>query len=164
MIKEEIEAATHQPSPRSKYLEFTVKLAIATVVISIGLTSIADSIITSITDVLDSRLANAYSRFDTKELTSKLRAELKDDKTQIRLKGLLITNPAVNYRVSEIEEKDGNLVAAIDEIYLALGLLELHGADRATKEKYAVRLRDLERKLGESKSSASKAAQKVGGL
>ena len=162
MIKEESEAATHQPSSRSKYLEFTVKLAIATVVISIGLTSIADSIITSITDVADSRLAKVYSRFDTKELTSKLRAELKDEKTQIRLKGLLTTNPAVNYRVSEIEENDGNLVAAIDEIYLALGLLEMHGADRATKEKYAARLRNLERKLSESKSPASKATQKTG--
>jgi len=57
------------------------------------------------------------------------------------------TNRAVHWRISLIEERKNNLKAAIDEIELALGLLKLHSANSAIKERDLARLQDLNRSL-----------------
>jgi hypothetical protein len=46
-----------------------------------------------------------------------------------------------------MEEKDGKLENAIEEIELALGLFELHPENIAAREKYIHRLKDLKQKL-----------------
>jgi len=137
MSQETEPVTSRQQRPGSNYVNFTVKVVIATIAISLGLAYVADSIVDSIVNTVD-----------IQPIKSKLRKALSEERTRIRLKGLLTTNPAVNYRVSLIEENKGNLEAAIDEIELALGLLELHSADRATKDKYVSRLQELKRKLG----------------
>ena len=145
MSQEENTSASLQPAFWQRYTDFTVKLMLLTVVVSLGITYAADSIFNSFMDTV-------ATQFNMTPLRDKLRATLSDEKTRVRLKGLLTTNPAVHYRVAAIEERDGNVVAAIEDIELALGLLEMHGADRATKEKYTSRLQELKRKLGASSS------------
>ena len=126
-----------KPTPRqgklgSNYLSFAIKTLIATIFVSLGFLFVASSIV---------------DMFDLQPVRNGLRKALGEEKTRIRLTGLLTTNPAVHYRVSLIEERDGNMNAAIDELELALGLLELHSVDRATREKYQSRLQELKRKL-----------------
>jgi hypothetical protein len=130
MDKETAAMAADQKITGSGYLNFIIKVAIVTAIAALGLAFIAESIEDAIPP-----------------LKNRVRQALKDPRTQIRLKGFLTTNPAVSYRVSLMEEKDGNLEAAIDEIELAIGLLELHSADRATQDKYTARLMELKRKL-----------------
>lgn len=129
----------------TRYIDFAVKLVIFTVVVSLGIINIADSIFTSFVEMASTQVKAAGTQIQP--MRTKLRAALSDEKTRLQLKGLLTTNPAVHYRVSLIEERKGNLAAAIEDIELALGLLEMHGADRATKEKYTARLQVLTHKV-----------------
>jgi hypothetical protein len=134
----EEEKAVPAPKPRKSgtgYVDFAVKVSIITVALALGAGYVFESIVQTL-----------VSTVNVPSLKTKLRTAMKDEKTRIRLKGLLTTNPAVHYRVSAIEEANGNLDAAIEEIDLALGLLELHQVDRATREKYQARLQDLTRK------------------
>ena len=140
MPQEENTIDAHQPAFWEKHADFAVKLAILTTAISLGSAYIIDSTMNSIVDTAS-------------PIRAKLRAALNDEKTMVRLKGLLTTNPATHYRVSVIEENSGNVTAAIEEIELAIGLLEIHNADRAAKEKYAMRLQELKRKLEMPKPS-----------
>ena len=140
MPQEESTVDSHQPAFWEKHADFAVKLAILTTAISLGSAYIIDSTMNSIVDTAS-------------PIRAKLRAVLNDEKTMVRLKGLLTTNPATHYRISVIEENSGNVTAAIEEIELAIGLLELHNADRAAKEKYAMRLQELKRKLEMPKPS-----------
>lgn len=80
-------------------------------------------------------------------LRDRVRVTLKDEVTQFRVKGLLTTNPAVHWRVSQVQETRGNVRGALDEIELGLGLLELHSQDRAAKERFAARRDALRRQL-----------------
>lgn len=129
MSQESKPAASHRSRD---YAAIAVKTAIVTFIVSVGLIFVVSS---------------TAELFDQQPLKAGIRKALKDEKTRFRVKGLLTTNPAVHWRVSLIEEHDGNLKAAIDEIELALGLLELHSAHRAVKEKYLARLQELNRKL-----------------
>ena len=51
-----------------------------------------------------------------------------------------VQNPAVLYKTSEIAESEGALDSAISDIELAIGLLELHGADKQVIKRYNERL------------------------
>ena len=124
-----------QPAPGTNYAGFMAKVAIVTVAAALGITYVAGAILEAVVNTMN-----------TQPLQEKVRKATRDEKTRIRLKGLLTINPAVHYRVAAIEEAKGNLAAAIEEIELALGLLELHAADRATQEKYRMRLQELMRK------------------
>ena len=126
------------------YLDFAVKVAIVTFAVAIGVAFVASSVIESV--------INAAK---LQPLKQKIRNAAREEKTRIRLKGLLTTNPAVHYRIAAIEEAKGNYEAAIEEIDLALGLLELHAVDRTTRDKYETRLQDLRRKLAQSTSSGN---------
>jgi hypothetical protein len=131
--------------PQNNYIGFAVKAAIVTVAVALGLTYVADSILDSV-----------VGSVNLQPLKEKVRTAVRDEKTRIRLKGLLTNNPAVHYRVAAIEEAKGNLDAAIEEIDLALGLLELHGADRTAREKYQTRLQELKRKQAAQPAAGAK--------
>lgn len=137
------QTAPPQPARGTNYIGFAVKVAIVTVAIVLGVTYAVDAILESV--------VNAVKLQPLKE---KIRNAARDEKTRIRLKGLLTNNPAVHYRVSVIEEAKGNFEVAIEEIELALGLLEVHAADRATREKYQSRLQELKRKQGSQPQGA----------
>jgi hypothetical protein len=145
MPEETAVAASDQQRPGSSYMGFAVKVVIVTTVVALGLVHVFVSIVEAVVNTVD-----------TQQVRTKLRAALKDEKTRVRLKGLLTNNPAVHYRVATIEEAKGNFEAAIEEIELALGLLELHATDRATQAKYQSRLQELKRKQGPQPGSGAK--------
>ena len=67
---------------------------------------------------------------------------LKDDKTKLYALSF-IQNPAALYKVSEIEERNGKLSNAIRDMELAIGLLEMNGADKQVIKRYNDRLDKL---------------------
>ena len=69
---------------------------------------------------------------------------LKEEKTKLYALSF-IQNPAVLYKVSEIEEHNGKLGNAIRAMELAIGLLEMHGAEKHVIKRYQDRLEKLSR-------------------
>lgn len=136
-------AAQQKDEPGSKYVAFAIKVIIVAIVVSVAIVNITESIVTTVIESVD-----------LQPIKTTLRGVTNDERVKIRLKGLLTTNPAVHYRVSQIEEQNGNLANAIDEMELAVGLLDLHSTDRAAKDRYLARLRELKRKL-EAQAPAS---------
>jgi len=51
-----------------------------------------------------------------------------------------VQNPRALLKISEIEEAEGKLDNAIRETELAIGLLEMHGADKQVIQKYSDRV------------------------
>lgn len=139
------QTAPPQPARGANYMGFALKVAIVTVAVALGVTYVADAILDSVVNTVN-----------LQPFKEKFRKVVRDEKTRVRLKGLLTNNPAVHYRVSLIDEAKGNYDAAIEEIDLALGLLELHAVDRATREKYLSRLQELKRKQGAQPGSGAK--------
>ena len=69
-----------------------------------------------------------------------------EEKTKILMLSF-IQNPEVLYKLSEIAERNGSTSGAIRDVELAIGLLEMHGADRRIVERYsdrAIKLKALE--------------------
>jgi hypothetical protein len=124
-----------QPVRGTNYAGFIAKVAIVTVIVALGITYVADAVLESV-----------FSSMRMLPLKEKVRKVTRDERTQVRLRGLLTHNPAVHFRAAALEEERGDLKDAIEEIELALGLLELHSADRAIQEKYQARLQELKRK------------------
>ena len=81
------------------------------------------------------------------EISAKVKNELRKDENRIRLKGLFTTNPAVHMKVSYLKEQAGDIKGAVMEIELAIGLLELHSADKAVISRYQARLDELRKKM-----------------
>lgn len=54
-----------------------------------------------------------------------------------------VQNPQALLKVSEIEESEGKIDNAIREMELAIGLLEMHGADKQVMQKYTDRVKKL---------------------
>lgn len=54
-----------------------------------------------------------------------------------------VQNPQALLKISEIEETEGKLDNAIRETELAIGLLEMHGADKQVIKKYSDRVNKL---------------------
>ena len=66
-------------------------------------------------------------------------ATFKNERTKLYILSL-VQNPAVLFKTSEIAEREGALDSAIRDIELAIGLLELHGADKQVIKRYNARL------------------------
>lgn len=139
MSKEEAVKDQEEPKSSGGYGRFAIKTAIVTVAISLGVVFIVDSVVDTV--------MSAFATVDTGSLTSRLQNVLREEKTRLRIKGLITKNPAVHYRVSLVQESEGNLPPAIEEMELAIGLLDLHSTDKSAKERYASRLQELKRKL-----------------
>lgn len=84
--------------------------------------------------------------------------ELAKEKTRIRIKGLFTTNPYVHWKVSLISESEGNIAGAVEEMELAMGLLEIHSADKSVMQKYEARTRELQRRLAVAKAAPQEKA------
>ena len=54
-----------------------------------------------------------------------------------------VQNPRALLKISEIEEAEGKFDNARREMELAIGLLEMHGADKQVIQKYSDRLNNL---------------------
>jgi len=65
-----------------------------------------------------------------------------------------IQNPQALLKISEIEEAEGKIDNSIREIELAIGLLEMHGADKQAIQKYSDRVNELKAKKNSMASPA----------
>jgi hypothetical protein len=59
----------------------------------------------------------------------------------------LIQNPAAFYRSSEIHEANGRFDKAIRDMDLAIGLLEMNGANQTVIERYTKRISNLRKQI-----------------
>ena len=123
-----------------RYVDFAIKAAIVATAISMSVAYLFEKITEAITP--------------SRNIVADVKAVSADPKVKLRLKGLLTTNPAVHYRISFIEEEAGSYSVAAEEITLAIGLLELHGADQVVQSRYVKRLQELKSKQEASKNKA----------
>lgn len=65
-----------------------------------------------------------------------------------------VQNPQALLKISEIEEAEGKIDNSIRETELAIGLLEMHGADRQVIQKYSDRVNELKAKKNGTASPA----------
>ena len=73
-------------------------------------------------------------------------AKINEKQNQFYLLGL-VQNPAAFYRSSEIHEANGRLDKAIRDMDLAIGLLEMNGANQTVIERYTNRLSMLRKQI-----------------
>lgn len=62
-----------------------------------------------------------------------------------------VQNPAALYKTSELAEKDSKFESAIRDMELAVGLLEMHNADKQVIKRYNDRLDKLKAALAKAK-------------
>ena len=62
-----------------------------------------------------------------------------------------VQNPAALYKTSEIAEREARLDSAVRDMELAIGLLEMHGADKQAIKRYNDRLDKLKAAAKEKK-------------
>jgi hypothetical protein len=67
---------------------------------------------------------------------------LKDERNKLYALSF-VQNPAALFKASEIEERNGKLSNAIRDVELAIGLLEMNGADKQVIKRYNDRLDKL---------------------
>ena len=75
-------------------------------------------------------------------LKVKVANALKDERTKLYVLSF-VQNPAALFKTSEIAERDGKLDNAMRDMELAIGLLEMKGADKPVIKRYNDRLDKL---------------------
>jgi len=73
-------------------------------------------------------------------------AKINEKQNQFYFLGL-IQNPAAFYRSSEIHEANGRFDKAIRDMDLAIGLLEMNGANQTVIERYTKRISNLRKQI-----------------
>jgi hypothetical protein len=76
------------------------------------------------------------------ELEIKLANVMKEERTKLYLLSI-VQNPAVLYKTSELAERAGKFDNALRDMELAIGLLEMHGADKSVIKRYSDRVERL---------------------
>jgi hypothetical protein len=117
---------------------FTLKLAIVLLPIGVFLSLVLPDF---------SKIHEGLTKFQ-----SKIESRFKDERVKLYVLGL-IQNPAALYKMSEIDAENGRMENAIRNIELAIGLLEMHGADKVVIKRYSDRLKEF--KASEEKKKAS---------
>ena len=120
-------AAATKTSPFAGLFAFTVRALIVVMVIAIALAALMP------------------------DVPGVVKREFRREEVRIRLLGLITSNPAVHMRISHIREQKGDLQGALDELELAIGLFELHAADKRAPERYVTRRDELKQKLSQKK-------------
>jgi len=106
------------------------------VVITILLALFLDAFIPDFSDIRDDLSKQKAA------LKVKVANALKDERTKLYVLSF-VQNPAALYKTSEIAERDGRLDSAMRDVELAIGLLEMHGADKQVIKRYSDRLTKL---------------------
>ena len=124
--------------------DFLIKVAVVTVAALLVIWYAAYSIEKSATDIVRNEIAPVLS--EQLNIKSKI-DELRDmDSRRVRLLGLTTFNPYVYYKVSQIKEQERNLDGAIEEMELAMGLLNMWSTDEKMRKAYQARLDSLKAK------------------
>lgn len=85
--------------------------------------------------------AGLYS--DVGRVQEKLAKNLKSERGKLYILSF-IQNPMALYKSSEVAEREGHLDSAIRDMELAIGLLEMHNADKQVIKRYNGRLEKLQ--------------------
>jgi len=118
--------------------EFLIKVALVTIGALIVICYAAYSIEKAATNIVRNQIAPVLSaQLDIKSKIDELRNM---DSRRVRLLGMTTFNPYVFYRVSQIKEQDRDLNGAIEEMELAMGLLNMWSTDAKMKKAYQERL------------------------
>lgn len=91
-------------------------------------------------------VASGYIIQDIQTRVSSVKSLVPKNKYRIMLMSF-ISNPVALYKLSVLDEQEGNLEDAIVEVELAIGLLEMHGAKQQVIDRYAEQLRELSSKI-----------------
>jgi hypothetical protein len=75
-------------------------------------------------------------------LKVKVADAMKEERTKLYILSF-VQNPAALYKTSELAEREGKLDNAIRDMEMAIGLLEMHGGDKAAIKRYGDRLEKL---------------------
>ena len=118
-------------STRSFWM-FTAKAIVITILLALFL----DAFIPNFSDIRDD-----FSQ-QKAALKIKLANTLKEERTKLYVLSF-VQNPAALYKTSEIAERDGRLDSAMRDMELAIGLLEMHNADKQVIKRYNDRLAKL---------------------
>ena len=120
------------------FKDFFIKAAAITLAALLVIWYAAYSIEKAATNVVRNQIAPVLSaQLDIKSKIDELRNM---DSRRVRLLGMTTFNPYVFYRVSQIKEQDRDLNGAIEEMELAMGLLNLWSTDEKMKKAYQERL------------------------
>jgi hypothetical protein len=138
-------AAKHDSTDEARagpnYIGFAIKTAIVVAIVSVALVFVINGIVDAV---------------DMPQIKESLRKPLQDERTRLRLRGLLTTNPAVHYKMAALYEERGDMRQAIEEIELGIGLLELHNGDRSARDRFAQRLSALKVKAAKEAKEPKK--------
>ncbi len=117
---------------RSSFWMFTAKAIVITILLALFL----DAFIPDFSDIRED-----FSR-ERAALKVKIANALKDERTKLYILSF-VQNPVALHKTSEIAERDGKLDNAMRDMELAIGLLEMHGADKQVIKRYNDRLDKL---------------------
>ncbi len=90
---------------------------------------------------------------DFSAIKASIRKNFQDERAKLYVLSF-IQNPAALYKTAEIEARNGKIDNATRDMELAIGLLEMHGADKQVIRRYADRLEEF--KNAKKKNSAEK--------
>jgi hypothetical protein len=120
------------------FKDFFIKAAAITLAALLVIWYAAYSIEKAATNVVRNQIAPVLSA--QLEIKSKIDELRNMDSRRVRLLGMTTFNPYVFYKVSQIKEQDRDLDGAIEEMELAMGLLNMWSTDAKMKKAYQERL------------------------
>ena len=124
--------------------EFLIKAVVVTIAALLVIWYAAYSFQKAATNIVRNEIAPVLStQLDIKGQIDELR---KIDTRRVRLLGMTTFNPYVFYKVSQIKEQNRDLNGAIEEMELAMGLLNMWSTDGKMKKAYQARLDSLKAK------------------
>lgn len=137
----------------NSYLSFGIKSTILSLIAYILFTAMVDVMVDALNDTTRATSQTIYTTIihGTKAIRDEP-GKLFNEGVQIRLKGFLSANPAAHYRLASMYEQKGSMSAAVLEMELAIGLLEMHSSEKVVLARYLKRLNDLRDKEARSPS------------
>lgn len=132
-------ATAPQGGARGPIVDFALRVGIVILAITFAISWLIDSYV---------HVPNSAT---FKEMTSKV---LANHEAKLRIEGLVSTNPRVSYEISVIREQKGDLLGAVDEMVVAVGILERSGARPEVMEPYKRRLDAMRAALAASLNPA----------
>jgi hypothetical protein len=130
-------APAREGGKRAPIIDFALRVGIVILAITFAISWLVDTYIPDTAKI--------------KEITHKV---LVNREAKLRIDGLVSANPRVSYEISVIREQKNDLAGAVDEMIVALGILERAGARPEVMEPYKRRLDALRAALAATQNPA----------
>ncbi|HEX5126616.1 MAG TPA: hypothetical protein VFW00_07735 [Rhodocyclaceae bacterium] len=133
-----------EPQPQgtatSTLAQFAIRVAIVAIAITASVSWLADVL-----------------KPDGKKMRENIKKAFAARETRLRVNGMLSSNPRVNFELSVLFEQRGDLQAALDEMIVAVGILEKVSAPAETMAPYRKRLDALTTKMQAARAQSAPA-------